>query len=61
MDTAEILFNCKRLLYCEGGQTLEGLAQGDCGVSVFADSQNLAGHSPEQAAVAYPDLSRTLD
>lgn len=38
--------------YCEGGQTLERIAQGDCGVSVCGDIQNQTGHSPGQPAYA---------
>lgn len=64
MDTTEIpeiLFKHKKLLYCESGPTPEGLAQGVCGVSIFADSQNTTGNSPEQPAVPYSELRRIWD
>lgn len=60
-EIPEILFKHKKLLYCEDGQTLEGLAQGVCGVSIFAGSQNTTGNSPEKPAVPYTDLSSILD
>lgn len=38
----------KTLFYHEGSQTLEQLAQRDCGVSIHRDIQSLSGNGPEQ-------------
>jgi len=58
MEMQQILFeHRKNKFYCEGGQTWKQAAQRGCGICVFGDIQNLAGHSPEQPAPAAPDLS----
>lgn len=38
-------------------QSVEFVAQRGCGVSIPGDTQDLIGHSSEQAATAYPALS----
>lgn len=48
----------EKLFYCEGEQTLELVAQRDCGVTIPGDTQNLTGHGCEQPVLAEPDLSR---
>lgn len=40
---------------CEGGQTLEQVAERGCGVSDLADIQNMSGH--EQPYLADPTQS----
>ncbi|KAK4832246.1 hypothetical protein QYF61_021171 [Mycteria americana] len=47
--------------WCPGGLTLERVAQRGCGVSIVGDTQNSAGHGPEQPALPDPALSRWLD
>jgi len=50
-----ILFKCKKNpSCCEGGQTLEQVAQGGCGISILWDTQNPTGWGPEQLAVLCP-------
>lgn len=45
----------------EGGETLEQIAQGDCGSSVFRHFQDLTKWDPEQLHVTGLGLSRMLD
>jgi len=40
--------------YCEGGQTLDQVAQRWCTISILGDIQNLAGHNPRQPAIVDP-------
>lgn len=40
----------KTLLYCEGGLTVEQVAETGCEDSIWGDIQNLAGHNPRQPA-----------
>lgn len=55
--TWEVPFRCKENdSHCEGGQTLEQVAQRDHVISISDSIQHLPGHSLEQ-----PDLSRGLD
>ncbi|KAK4811097.1 hypothetical protein QYF61_016383 [Mycteria americana] len=42
------------LFYCEGGQTLEQVAQRGCGVSVLGDIKNPTGCGPEEPALVDP-------
>lgn len=44
----------KNLSYCEGGQTLDQVAQRWCGVSILGDIQNLDEHGPRQPAIVDP-------
>lgn len=46
-----------RLFYCRCGQTVEQVAQRDCGISILGGSKTQLD-SPEQPAVADPALSR---
>lgn len=49
---------CTSFHYFEDAQTLEKAAQRGCGVFMLGHIQNPTGHSPEQAAVVDPALSR---
>lgn len=46
------------IFYYEDGQTLEQVAQRDCGTSSLGGRQNLTGRGPEQPALNGPALSR---
>jgi len=46
--------NTRKTFYWESGQTLEEVAQGGCGVSIFGDIPDLTGHCPVQPAPADP-------
>lgn len=39
----------KELLYSEGGQISEQIAQSGCGVTILRDIQSLTEHGPEQS------------
>jgi len=55
LKNQEIPFEHKKTcLYCEGGQTVEEVAQKGCGISVFGDTQHPAGHGPGQSALCDP-------
>lgn len=56
-----ILPECKKTTYCEGGQTLEQVAKGGCGVFIPEDIPNPTGHSSKQPAVSDPAFNRGLD
>lgn len=51
----------KNLFYCESGQTRAWIAQGDRGVSILEDVQNLTELSPGQSAWGDPALLVGLD
>jgi len=52
----------KKLLYCEGGQTLELLAaQRDCEPSTLGSIKKVTGCGPEQPPLADSPLSGCLD
>lgn len=57
----EIPPECKNPTYCEGGQTLEQVAKGDCGASILEDISNPIAQSSKQPAVSDPAFSRGLD
>ncbi|KAK4809646.1 hypothetical protein QYF61_002102 [Mycteria americana] len=44
----------EKAFYCEGGQTLEQVAQAGCGVSILGYIQNPTGRGAEQTALADP-------
>lgn len=48
-------------VYCEGGQTLEGVSQRGCEVFTLEDNQNLTVHSAEHHAQADFPLDWGLD
>lgn len=50
----------KKLLYSEGGQTLEQTAHRCCGVSILGNILDLTIHCPEQPALANPELCMTV-
>lgn len=47
--------------FCEGGQTLEQVAQQSCGVSICGDLQNPPGHSPCATCSCWPCSEQGLD
>lgn len=60
-EIQEVQFKCKvKLIYYEGGQALEQIAQRCCGVALPGDIQNPTQHSPGQTAPADPALSRRV-
>jgi len=49
------------LIYCQGGQTLEWIAQTGCGVSIHGGIQSPTGRDPGQPALADPVSAGVLD
>ena len=50
----------KKPVYCEGGQTLEQVAQEGCGDSITGDTQNPTEQVPAVEKVGLDDFQRSL-
>ena len=51
----------EKILYCEGNQAPEQVAQRGYGVSILGDIQKLSGHNPGQRALGEPACTEGLD